>query len=133
MKKKAQFIKLIVLGILLGTMTNVARSEEVITTNWEIVDGIPTAWDFLAGEIQCEVANTGMHRILSKKTIEGDWIIEAEIECSNNRSCPSQSIHFSIAEDYSYGHIHGKRPDLHLSSGGFNLYSIAYFDPTLSI
>jgi len=49
-------------------MTNVARSEEVITTNWEIVDGIPTAWDFLAGEIRCEVANTGMHRILSKKT-----------------------------------------------------------------
>ena len=105
MKKKAQFIKLIVLGILLGTTTNVARSEEVITTNWEIVDGIPTAWDFLAGEIRCEVANTGMHRILSKKTIEGDWIIEAEIECSNNRSCPSQSIHFSIAEDYSYGYI----------------------------
>ena len=49
-------------------MTNVARSEEVITTNWEIVDGIPTAWDFLAGEIRCKVANTGMHRILSKKT-----------------------------------------------------------------
>ena len=93
------------LGILLVLMTNIIRSEETITTDWEIVDGTPTAWDFLAGEIRCEVANTGMHRILSKKTMEGDWIIETEIECSNNRSCPSQSIYFSIAEDYSYGYI----------------------------
>ena len=86
-------------------IANVIRGEEVIVTDWEIVDGVPTAWEFLTEGIQCEVANAGMHRILSKKIVEGDWVIEAEIECSNNRSSASQSIHFSVAEDYSYGYI----------------------------
>ena len=93
------------LVILLSIMANIAKSDEIIATNWQVVEGPPTVWNFQNGKIQCEVANVGMHRILSKKIIEGDWVIEAEIECSNNRSCPSQSIHFSVAEDYSYGYI----------------------------
>ena len=103
-KKDTQMIS-VFLVILLSIMANIAKSDEIIATNWQVVEGPPTVWNFQNGKIQCEVANVGMHRILSKKIIEGDWVIEAEIECSNNRSCPSQSIHFSVAEDYSYGYI----------------------------
>ena len=54
------------LFLFLFLIANIIRSEEVIVTDWEIVDGVPKAWEFLTEGIQCEVANVGMHRILSK-------------------------------------------------------------------
>jgi len=93
------------LSIILAIITNTVRSEEPMAKDWQIVEGPPIAWDFQAEGIHCEVANDGLHRILSEQIIKGDWIIEAEIECLDDYIHSSQSIHFSIAEDYSYGYI----------------------------
>ena len=72
------------LAVILAIITNTVRSEEPMAKDWQIVEGSPIAWDFQAEGIRCEVANDGLHRILSEQIIKGDWIIEAEIECLDN-------------------------------------------------
>ncbi len=88
----------IVLTLMAGNVTNHDSTKK----DWQIVEGSSIAWNFQAEEIECEIVNDGLHRILSEKIISGDWIIETEIEYVNYSS---QSIHFSIAEDYSHGYI----------------------------
>ncbi|MAE19982.1 hypothetical protein CMK12_13825 [Candidatus Poribacteria bacterium] len=92
----------IYLAIVLTIMASNVTNPESMTKDWQIIEGSSRAWNFQAEEIECEIINDGLHRILSEKIISGDWIIETEIEHINHSS---QSIHFSIAEDYSYGYI----------------------------
>ena len=92
----------IYLAIVLTLMASNVTNHDSMKKDWQIVEGSSSAWNFQADEIECEIVNDGLHRILSEKIISGDWIIETEIEHINYSS---QSIHFSIAEDYSYGYI----------------------------
>lgn len=101
----------VLVGIAKGekTILSIARNSDLAsntnTTDWKVVEGTPSAWDFRAGKIRCEVTNAGRHRILSEKIIEGDWVLDAEIERSGGPSDASQSILFTVAEDLSYGYI----------------------------
>ena len=92
----------IYLTIVLTLMASNVTNHDSMKKDWQIVEGSSSAWNFQADEIECEIVNDGLHRILSEKIISDDWIIETEIEHINYSS---QSIHFSIAEDYSYGYI----------------------------
>ena len=50
-KKDTQMIS-VFLVILLSIMANIAKSDEIIATNWQVVEGPPTVWNFQNGKIQ---------------------------------------------------------------------------------
>ena len=74
----------IYLAIVLTIMASNVTNYDSMKKDWQIVEGSSRAWNFQAEEIECEIVNDGLHRILSEKIISGDWIIETEIEHINH-------------------------------------------------
>jgi len=73
------------------------------TSAWEVVRGGPDAWELDREELTCRVESDQPHWILSKQTIEDNWILKAEIQSSISEA--AQGILFNIGENISHGFL----------------------------
>ncbi len=72
----------------------------LVTAEWDVTRGPPTAWKFQERELECEITSQGPHWVLSEQRIAGHWVLEAKLEASESGA--SRGVLFTVGHHGGY-------------------------------
>ena len=82
---------------------SIVKGENTGIAAWKAIKGNISAWELEGSKLRCKSINETPQWIISKHTVAGHWILEADINSSNNDA--SQGILFTLGNNLNYGYF----------------------------